>query len=87
MPLNIKDETVHRQAKRLAAVTGHSITRAVGEAIDEKLVRLERAAPPRPVRSGDAILALARQVGALMPPDMTSADHAALLYGPDGLPK
>ena len=43
MPLNIKDEEVHRKAKQLPSATGRSITRAVGEAIDEKLARLQAA--------------------------------------------
>ncbi len=40
MPLNIKDESIDRLARELAAETGESITVAVGTAVGERLQRL-----------------------------------------------
>ena len=42
MHLNIKSDAAHEWAKRLAAVTGESMTTAVTEALRERLERLER---------------------------------------------
>ena len=39
MQLNIKNEEAHRMAAQLADVTGESMTRAVTEAIRERLER------------------------------------------------
>ena len=86
MALNIKDEAVHRDARRLAALTGRSITAVVREALAEKLqeVEQERAAASSG-RSAEAILEAARKVGATLGTGGHSADHAEL-YGDDGLP-
>ena len=42
MPLNIKDERAHELARRLAAVTGESMTAAVRAALEERLARETR---------------------------------------------
>lgn len=85
MPLNIKDEDVHRDALRLAAMTGQSITAAVREAVAERLRALERDQQrSKPRRSAAAILAAARDCRATLGLDGHSADHAHL-YGEDGL--
>ena len=42
MPLNIKDADTHALAKRLASLTGESLTRAIKRAIQERLAQLER---------------------------------------------
>ncbi len=39
MPLNIKDERTHELARRLAAVTGETMTEAVRIALQERLKR------------------------------------------------
>lgn len=43
MPLNIKDSDTHALAKRLASLTGESLTKAVKRAIQERLAQVERA--------------------------------------------
>lgn len=89
MPLNIKDEAVHAKAKRLAELTGQSITAAVGDAIDHRLTAVERAREANIARRKERLLALGRAVAATLPPDhgATSTDHGELLYDEDGLPK
>ena len=86
MPLNIKDEKVHEAAKKLAELTGQSITGAVRLAIMEQLDRVETQSNAR--RTGvtaEAILALGRECAASMKSEAYSGDHADL-YGADGLP-
>ncbi len=87
MPLNIKDEAVTEQARRLAKLTGQSITAAVREAVANRLREIERAsAQVAPPRTPERLLAMAREIAAQMPSDAHSADHADL-YGEDGLPE
>ena len=86
MPLNIKDDHVHQQAKQLAALTGESITAVVRQALAERLstVRRQQEAPEG-ARSAERLMALARLCAEHMQPDSHSSDHAEL-YGEDGLP-
>jgi len=49
MPLNIKDDDTHVLAKRLAGVTGESLTKAVKRAIQDRLAQVER------IRDGNRI--------------------------------
>lgn len=42
MPLNIKDADTHVLAKRLAGLTGESLTKAVKRAIQERLAQVEK---------------------------------------------
>ena len=81
MGLNIKNEKVHRLAKQLAQETGETMTSVIEQALEEKLVRLDRhkEADAR-LRRIDEILARLPPV----PPGVTS-DHSDL-YGDDGLP-
>lgn len=43
MPLNIKNVDTHALAKKIAALTGESMTKVVTEALREKLARMEKA--------------------------------------------
>ena len=42
MPLNIKDADTHALAKRLASLTGESLTQAVKQAVQERLEQVEK---------------------------------------------
>lgn len=44
MPLNIKNETTHELARKLAAKTGQSMAKAVQQALAEKLAKVENEA-------------------------------------------
>lgn len=86
MPLNIKDEDVHRDARRLAELTGQSITGAVREAVAERLRALERERKrEKRTRDAAAILAAARDCKVTLGLEGHSSDHEDL-YGADGLP-
>lgn len=83
MALNIKDESVDRLVRELAAETGESITTAVSVAARERLERLRGAVPRE--RRVEEMLRIARQADRLPVLDSRSADDI-IGYGPDGLP-
>lgn len=81
MGMNIKSERAHALAKRISKETGDSITSVVEHALEEKLVKLERA------REKAGRLMLIRSIVAELgpaPPGVTS-DHSDL-YDEWGLP-
>jgi antitoxin VapB len=85
MSLNIKDPEAHRLARSLAAETGESMTRAVVEALRE---RLERVTGRRQAKvTVEEILEIGRRFRAHMKEPGTSLDHGAWLYDEWGLPK
>jgi antitoxin VapB len=85
--LNIKDVKVAAKARRLAELTGKSITEAVSEALDRSLrtvehhVEVDREAREREV---DEIL---KQFRAIVPPDSPAWDMLGDMYDENGLPK
>lgn len=86
MALNIKDPQTDALVRRLAAMTGESITDATRTAVEERLARLERRRPATTAR--DAVLSImdrGRARAALRGPGGPSEDEI-LGYGPDGLP-
>jgi antitoxin VapB len=84
MSLNIKNETVHRQAQELASLTGESMTLAVSEAIRE---RLERVRSNSKQGLADRLLAIGRDCAAHLKEPYKSMDIDELLYDEKGLPK
>jgi antitoxin VapB len=82
MSLNIKNEEAHRLARRLARLTGESLTDAVTRALRERLERVE--APSDLARQ---LLEIGRDcAGRLDGPARTIA-HGDLLYDERGLPR
>jgi len=80
MAMNIKDEHTHQLVRKLASLTGESLTQAVSVAVRERLERLQ--AP-----TGPSISERLRLIGEECAPRLRDVpDHAALLYGEDGLP-
>lgn len=64
MPLNIKDEAIHAKARELARLSGASITRAVGEAIDARLEAVRREARGRrDERLAERLMEICRRSG------------------------
>lgn len=82
MSLNIKDPEAHRLARQIARATGETMTRAVTEALRERLSRLERG---RARASVEELLAIADRAASHVKPPYV--DHAELLYDEHGLPK
>lgn len=84
MPLSIKDPEADLLARRLAAQTGETITKAVIHALREQLAREERKADDDDQLVED-ILEIARRFSALPVLDPRSPDEI-LGYDENGLP-
>jgi antitoxin VapB len=85
MALNIKDEEVHRLARRLMAATGESMTTAVRTAIAERLARLERSSGAVNTELLERLDAIARRCGKL-PVRSQRTEDKILGYDERGLP-
>ena len=83
MPLNIKDTETHAMAKRLASLTGESLTQAVKQAVQERLERVEKGR--RAIRLADELDHIALQCAALPRRDRRSAEQI-IGYDERGLP-
>ena len=80
--LNVKDPEAHRLAQAIAQATGQSMTRVVTDALRERLAGIER----RKSRAGiGELLAIADRAAVHVP--SAYADHGALLYDENGLPR
>lgn len=82
MTLNIKDPEAHKLAKALARETGETMTRAVREALRE---RLERARRRGPEATTAELLAIGRRCASTL--KGAPVDHGTLLYDKRGLPR
>jgi antitoxin VapB len=83
LTLNIKDPEAHELARKLAEQTGETMTRAVTEALRERLERVMRASKPE--ATADDLLAIGRRCAATL--KGRPVDHESLLYDDRGLPK
>lgn len=81
MSLNIKDPEAHKLAQELAQATGETMTRAVTEALRERLVRVRR----RPAALADELLDIGKRCASAL--KGKPVNHADLLYDERGLPK
>lgn len=83
MSLNIKTPEAHDLARQLAELTGESLSRAVTEAIRERLARLHKE------RDGfeEEVLQIGRECAARLKEPYRSIDHGEFLYDELGLPK
>ena len=83
MPLNIKDADTHALAKRLASLTGESLTKAVKHAIQARLAQVEKTQSAAPL--ADELDHIALQCAKLPRRDQQSAD-LIIGYDKSGLP-
>jgi antitoxin VapB len=81
--LNIKDPEAHKLARKLAERTGETMTRAVTEALRERLARLNRT--HKPETTAHDLLAIGRRCASTL--KGKPLDHGSLLYDEHGLPK
>jgi len=85
--MNIKNEEAHALARRLASLTGESVTAAVTTALRERLDRVTAGTREDEVQQRkERILELARVIRDESGPQPW-INHGELLYGPDGLPR
>lgn len=83
MTLNIKDPEAHKLARALAQETGETMTRAVTEALRERLFRVQKSR--RPEATVEDLLAIGRRCAAAL--KGKPVDHGELLYDERGLPR
>ena len=86
MSLNIKNVEAEKLARRLAAATGESVTRAVTIAVRERLERLRRADSDQSAERTARIRMIAADAAPRWVEPYLSADHDSLLYDDSGLP-
>lgn len=83
--LNIKNEHTYELARKLAGLTGESLTEAVTRSVEERLARVERPDAAERLRRVQEIADRAAP-GFVEP--WRSVDHGDLLYDEEtGLPK
>ena len=82
--LNIKDATAYKLARELAHETGETMTRAVTEAIRE---RLEQVRKRRRKASAAELMEIGRRCARLISESDRTINPDDLLYDENGLPK
>ena len=80
--LNIKDERTYKLARELAKETGETMTRAVTEAIREKLEQVRKR---RKKATAEEIMEMGRKFAKLIREPNLDVDN--FLYDENGLPK
>ena len=83
MSLNIKDPETHKLAHTLARETGETMTRAVTEALRERLERVRRQRQPE--ATVIELLAIGRRCAHTR--KGKPIDHGTLLYDERGIPR
>lgn len=86
MSLNIKNPTAHTLARRLATLTGETLTEAVTTALSERLERIENVSAIEDERFRK-LKALVKDSRRLWREPYLSVDHGELLYDETGMPK
>lgn len=86
MGMNIKKPDIHKAARRLAKLTGESLTTAVDIAVRERLERV-LAAQNENDDFVERVLRIGRDCAKRLKEPYRSIDHADLLYDERGLPK
>lgn len=84
MSLNIKNEETHKLVRKLATLTGESMTTAIRVAVQE---RTERVELEKQRGLADRLRTIAKAAAPLWQEPFRSTEHGDLLYGEDGLPK
>jgi antitoxin VapB len=87
MSLNIKSDEAEQLARRLAGVTGESLTRAVTVALRERLDRVQRQDETEIAQRAGLLRKIARDAAGRWVDPYRSADHGDLLYDDRGLPR
>lgn len=83
MSLNIKDLETHRLAQALAKETGETMTRAVTEALRERLQRVK--GKRKATATVSELLTIGRRCAKTL--KSKPVDHGSLLYDDRGLPR
>jgi len=84
MALNIKNPEAQRLAQQVAALTGESLTKAIMQALRERLERLQH---PANSNLSDRLLAIGKDCAPRLKEPFRSMEHGELLYDENGLPR
>jgi antitoxin VapB len=84
MSLNIKNAETCQLATELADLTGETLTKAITEALRERLERLRKQ---RRKATATELLEIGRRCAAHVKKPVSSLDHGDFLYDEHGLPK
>jgi antitoxin VapB len=84
MSLNIKNDATCKRVAELARITGESMTKAVDEAVRQ---RIESLGKGRKGALTAQLLAIGKDCAARLKKPFRQVEHGDLLYGEDGLPK
>jgi len=84
MGLNVKNPETQRLVRELAQLTGESQTKAITEAVRERLRHLHRE---RITSLADRLLAIGRDCAPRLREPFRSTEHGDLLYDERGLPR
>jgi antitoxin VapB len=82
--INIKNEKTEQLAKKLAKLTGESMTTAITEALRERLDRVHNSQGGNPAA---ILLQIGKDCATHLREPFRSVDHADLLYDEKGLPR
>jgi antitoxin VapB len=85
MPLTIKDLETDRLARRLASLTGESLTETVANSLRERLEKIQRDQSVEARKA--AVRRIANRFRQQGHSGLTSLDHGDLLYDEHGLPR
>ena len=84
MGLNIKNDETHRLAQELAKATGESMTKAVTEAVRERLKRVRRQGG---AALSERLMRIGRDCAKHLKEPFRSVEHGDMLYDEKGLPR
>jgi antitoxin VapB len=82
--LNIKNDETHRLVRKLAKLTGESMTTAVTAAVRE---RLDRFLGDRRQNLAERLIAIGKECAEHLKEPYRTIDHGELLYDERGLPR
>jgi antitoxin VapB len=82
--LNIKNEETYQLATALAELTGETLTKAVTEALRERLERLRKQ---QRKAAATELLEIGRRCAAHIKQPVSSLEHGDFLYDERGLPR
>jgi len=85
MALNIKNEETCDLAKKLAGMTGESLTAAITDALREKVERLQQKKNKK--AQAEELLMIGQRCANHIKESASSLDHGDILYDKHGLPK
>ena len=86
MALHITNANVEQTVRKLAGLTGESVTEAIGVAASERIARIEPSTPVEPIPSFEEMMAIIRSYN-LQPINEDLTEDEILGYGPDGIPE